>query len=140
MDYTRGHLGPTAIELSATADKHYLLPLPVRHERGEGWGEGFSSWANNPPFGPGSKKGCSAKCEAGASRRRRKRNSGVHCGRDVLPDSSSVGSITLADTISISFVRSQSCRSNWTVFNTDYPSNIDVTRSDKSFWLRKESK
>src|SRR3989442_2387146 len=28
----------------------YLLPLPVRHERGEGWGEGFPSWANNPPL------------------------------------------------------------------------------------------
>src|SRR6266536_5690889 len=64
MGDTRCHTGPAAIELSATADKHYLLPLPVRHERGEGWGEGFSSWANNPPFGPGSKKGCSAKCEA----------------------------------------------------------------------------
>src|SRR2546425_5153500 len=28
----------------------YLLPLPVRHEWGEGWGEGFPSWANNPPL------------------------------------------------------------------------------------------
>src|SRR5947207_5387451 len=29
---------------------NHLLPLPVRHERGEGWGEGFPSWANNPPL------------------------------------------------------------------------------------------
>src|SRR5687767_9378108 len=27
-----------------------LLPLPVRHERGEGWGEGFPSRANYPPL------------------------------------------------------------------------------------------
>src|SRR5438093_13156795 len=27
-----------------------LLPLPVRHERGEGWGEGYPSCADNPPL------------------------------------------------------------------------------------------
>src|SRR6266487_3213977 len=68
MGDTRCHPGPAAIELSATPDRHYLLPLPVRHERGEGWGEGFSSWANNLLSARARKKGCSAKCEAGLKR------------------------------------------------------------------------
>src|SRR5438105_12718210 len=43
-----------AIELSTGAGGTDLLPLPVKHERGEGWGEGwgegFPSEANNPPL------------------------------------------------------------------------------------------
>ena len=35
----RPHPGPTAVELRARPST-YLLPLPARHEREEGWGEG----------------------------------------------------------------------------------------------------
>ncbi len=49
-DLHRGWSGSTAIELSIAAEIHRLLPLPVRHQRGEGWGEGFQSWAINPPL------------------------------------------------------------------------------------------
>src|SRR2546425_4660951 len=73
-------------------------------------------------------------------REQTKEDSGMRCGRDVLPDSSSVANIRLGFTLSISIVRPQSSRSNWTAFNTECPSNINEMRSDKCFWLPKELK
>src|SRR5258706_11812694 len=47
-DQARPHPGPTAIELGNAANAN-LLPLPARHERGEGRGEGYSR-KDRPPL------------------------------------------------------------------------------------------